>query len=102
MAAEMLDFRIAAATGRLSAADMLYSLLTCFMNRYSLAGRGKYTCKNGVCYDGKWRDDQRHGTGTCSYANGDVYEGRWFRNHKHGEGAYKFHNGNTYRGDWRR
>ena len=24
-------------------------------------GKGMYLCKNGVCYDGRWKDDMRHG-----------------------------------------
>jgi hypothetical protein len=53
-----------------------------------------YTCKSGVVYDGRWKDDARHGFGTCSYANGDVYKGKWKANQKHGDGSYLFHNGN--------
>lgn len=34
----------------------------------------------GEVYRGEWRDDRRHGRGTCTYADGSVFVGHWFRN----------------------
>ena len=31
----------------------------------------------GDAYEGQWKDDKEHGTGTYTYADGSKYEGQW-------------------------
>jgi hypothetical protein len=48
----------------------------------------KYADKS--CYDGQYKMDKRHGTGTYTYVNGDAYAGGWANGVKHGKGCYFF------------
>ena len=45
---------------------------------------------DGSVYDGEYKMDMRHGTGTYSYVNGDTYAGGWANGVKHGKGCYFF------------
>eukprot|EP00392_Amoebophrya_sp_AT5.2_P000958 g960.t1 len=51
-------------------------------------------------YIGKWKNDQRHGTGTAFYPHGECYTGDWQNGKRHGEGQMKYKDGGIYVGQW--
>jgi hypothetical protein len=50
------------------------------------------------CYEGEWKDDQRHGIGIYKFPDGSVYEGEWERNQPHGIGKLTYPDGSIYEG----
>jgi hypothetical protein len=40
-----------------------------------LNGAYNHTDEDGNTYDGKWKNNKRHGKGTLKFSNGDKYEG---------------------------
>jgi len=69
-------------------------------------GESEKICKkvevyeNGDSYDGEFKRNRKHGTGTYYYANGDKYSGKWKANRKHGRGIYTYADGSKYKGDF--
>ena len=51
-------------------------------------------------YAGSWKDDNRHGLGTCYYENGDIYYGNWENDMKEGWGQMQYADGTTYEGEF--
>lgn len=51
-------------------------------------------------YVGGWKDDQRHGRGTCFFRNGEFFQGAWDHGKMHGHGTLRYANGDLYIGDW--
>jgi len=54
-------------------------------------GKGTYTNpKEGVVYEGEWKNGLRHGHGILKYRNGSVYDGLWERGMKWGQGKMTY------------
>lgn len=51
-------------------------------------------------YVGGWRDDRRHGKGTCFFKNGEFFQGEWDGGMMHGQGQLRYENGDLYVGEW--
>lgn len=51
-------------------------------------GQGKYTWKDGRCYEGQYERDRKHGMGTYTWSDGRQYIGMWKDGRQHGEGRY--------------
>merc|ERR1712187_950571 len=51
-------------------------------------------------YVGGWKDDQRHGRGTCFFRNGEFYQGSWEHGKMHGHGTLRYSSGDLYIGEW--
>ena len=62
---------------------------------------GKYTARDGKCYNGQWQKHVREGFGTELIPNGEKYEGHWIANKKHGNGCIRFRNGKIREGEWK-
>ena len=43
----------------------------------NLFEKGQLILKNGVNFDGDWRDDKFSGVGIINFPNGDCYQGEW-------------------------
>ena len=52
------------------------------------AGAGMHHHTGVFKYKGDWREDKRHGKGTCFYADGAMYEGDWADDAHHGHGVW--------------
>jgi len=65
-------------------------------------GKGKYINeKEGVEYEGYWKNGLRHGEGTLKYNNGSVYIGEWEEGKKCGQGKMTYASKNYYEGEWK-
>jgi len=51
-------------------------------------------------YVGGWKDDRRHGKGTCFFKGGEYYQGIWDHGVMHGQGTLRYGNGDMYIGQW--
>lgn len=51
-------------------------------------------------YVGAWKDDRRHGKGTCFFKTGEFYQGSWEFGRMHGHGTMRYANGDLYIGEW--
>eukprot|EP00420_Gonyaulax_spinifera_P030891 CAMPEP_0197880474 /NCGR_PEP_ID=MMETSP1439-20131203/8270_1 /TAXON_ID=66791 /ORGANISM="Gonyaulax spinifera, Strain CCMP409" /LENGTH=391 /DNA_ID=CAMNT_0043500029 /DNA_START=51 /DNA_END=1226 /DNA_ORIENTATION=- len=51
-------------------------------------------------YVGGWKDDRRHGRGTCFFKNGEFFQGCWNHGQMHGQGTLRYENGDLYIGEW--
>lgn len=51
-------------------------------------------------YVGSWKDDRRHGRGTCYFKSGEYYQGSWDNGKMHGQGTLRYSNGDLYIGEW--
>lgn len=53
--------------------------------------------ESGHCYEGEWKDDQKHGKGkyTCKEFS---YDGEWVDGYMCGKGTYTYENGDKYVG----
>eukprot|EP00927_Polykrikos_kofoidii_P022508 TRINITY_DN20980_c0_g1_i1.p1 TRINITY_DN20980_c0_g1~~TRINITY_DN20980_c0_g1_i1.p1 ORF type:complete len:459 (+),score=82.14 TRINITY_DN20980_c0_g1_i1:198-1379(+) len=51
-------------------------------------------------YVGGWKDDHRHGRGTCFFKNGEFFQGSWDDGKMHGRGTLRYSNGDLYIGEW--
>lgn len=51
-------------------------------------------------YVGGWKDDKRHGRGTCFFSDGQFFQGDWTEGKMHGEGLLRYSNGDLYIGEW--
>lgn len=47
-------------------------------------------------YNGEWKDDKFHGTGTYKFLGGEQYVGGWVNGEKSGTGAYNYADGSSY------
>jgi hypothetical protein len=72
----------------------------------NMQGLGLMVYVNGDQYEGNWKDNKRHGTGTMKYYyDGNSYTGNWEDDKKHATkkreiGIMNFKNGNIYKGQW--
>ena len=67
---------------------------------YHGKGISKYP-DGSVEYEGEWKDDMRHGEGTCNFENGDIYKGEWRADNTHGKGIMNYTNQDIYDGEWK-
>jgi hypothetical protein len=51
-------------------------------------------------YVGGWKEDRRHGKGTCFFKGGEYFQGTWDRGMMHGQGTLRYANGDLYIGQW--
>eukprot|EP00931_Biecheleriopsis_adriatica_P080488 TRINITY_DN5382_c0_g1_i2.p1 TRINITY_DN5382_c0_g1~~TRINITY_DN5382_c0_g1_i2.p1 ORF type:complete len:404 (+),score=95.12 TRINITY_DN5382_c0_g1_i2:83-1213(+) len=51
-------------------------------------------------YVGGWKDDKRHGRGTCFFKDGQFFQGAWTQGKMHGQGTLRYSNGDLYIGEW--
>mmetsp|Transcript_94371 Transcript_94371/g.224788 ORF Transcript_94371/g.224788 Transcript_94371/m.224788 type:complete len:286 (-) Transcript_94371:41-898(-) len=51
-------------------------------------------------YVGGWKDDQRHGRGSCFFKEGNYYQGDWTEGKMDGQGMLRYSNGDLYIGEW--
>lgn len=42
------------------------------------SGKGIYTTKSGIRYEGEWQNNLRHGVGLLIFEDGSYYNGDWF------------------------
>ncbi len=63
-------------------------------------GSGTLITATGHRYEGETRDDRIHGRGTLIAADGSRYEGEWRDNKVNGRGTLTWANGNRYEGAW--
>ena len=66
---------------------------------------GKYTWDSesewrGDHYEGAWKDNIMHGSGTYTFANGNIYIGELINGKRHGQGTAIWSNGDKYEGNW--
>ena len=60
------------------------------------------TNSDGSKYDGEFKEDKRHGTGTLTDPDGSIiYNGEWEKGKMHGNGILTAPNGNTYNGSFK-
>lgn len=52
-------------------------------------------------YEGEFRENLRHGTGTYFLKDGSVYVGSWLNNVMSGHGVFTWPDGSVYDGDWK-
>ena len=72
-------------------------------------GHGIYLYKKGGHrYEGKWKENHKHGIGKMEYRKKGTYFGRLFsdpgyfqNSRRHGEGVFTYPNGDTYSGNWK-
>lgn len=62
---------------------------------------GPYMLKDGVVYEGQWKNGMRHGRGKAVWKDGSIYEGYWADDMANGKGRMIHKNGDIYEGDWR-
>ena len=53
-----------------------------------------------VKYQGGFKDNRRHGEGTCWYPSGEIYTGEWLNGKKHNKGTVIEPSGNKFVGTW--
>ena len=53
-------------------------------------GKGKYSWKDGSCYEGDWVNGKREGFGVYYYSSGDWYEGTFVDGGLHGDVIHYF------------
>lgn len=51
-------------------------------------------------YVGGWKEDRRHGKGTCFFKGGEYFQGTWDHGLMHGQGTLRYGNGDLYIGQW--
>mmetsp|Transcript_73615 Transcript_73615/g.157904 ORF Transcript_73615/g.157904 Transcript_73615/m.157904 type:complete len:386 (+) Transcript_73615:62-1219(+) len=51
-------------------------------------------------YVGGWKDDKRHGRGTCFFKQGEFFQGEWNHGLMAGQGTLRYANGDLYIGEW--
>lgn len=61
---------------------------------------GKTADKLRKLYVGSWKNDRRHGRGTCYFAKGEYFQGDWEQGKMHGQGRMRYSNGDLYLGGW--
>ncbi|KAL6054939.1 MORN repeat-containing protein 1 [Balamuthia mandrillaris] len=84
-----------------------------------LDGKGTMVWKNGDEYQGQWKRNQRHGSGSMTWwciPSGErkekkkkdeegrekqSYEGQWKKDQRHGHGKMMWSDGSKYFGEWR-
>nr|CCC91223.1 conserved hypothetical protein [Trypanosoma congolense IL3000] len=54
----------------------------------------------GLCYQGEWVGETRHGRGLMWYNNGDFYFGSFVKNMRHGAGNLRYADGSEYSGNF--
>lgn len=64
-------------------------------------GEGVAVLKNGVRYEGGFKDGKSHGQGTIIFPNGDRYTGMMADGRINGKGTYRYANGNKYVGSFK-
>jgi len=51
-------------------------------------------------YVGGWKDDKRHGRGTCFFKNGEFFQGYWDQGKMQGQGTLRYSSGDLYVGEF--
>jgi hypothetical protein len=59
-----------------------------------------HTWPNGDKYEGEWKANLRHGSGSDFFHNGDTYVGQYEHGMQEGQGQYKWANGTIYVGSF--
>jgi hypothetical protein len=68
----------------------------------TLCGQGMCVMFDGSCFEGQWKNNQRHGDGACSWLSGSQYCGQWVNDVRTGHGVFKWLNGDQYTGEFLR
>lgn len=64
-------------------------------------GSGRADGFGADVYEGMFKEDKRHGSGTMMYSSGDIYEGMWADDQKHGPGTFFYMSkGKRFDGVW--
>ena len=50
-------------------------------------------------YEGKWKNDKKHGRGVITWTDGSKYDGEWIEDKRCGVGIYHYPNGDWFCGD---
>ncbi|MFM1864159.1 MAG: hypothetical protein RLZ26_2681 [Pseudomonadota bacterium] len=66
-----------------------------------LHGSGTLTFPSGATYVGEFRDGWPNGFGTYTFPSGELYVGEYRNGQRHGQGTYFFASGATYVGEYR-
>jgi hypothetical protein len=64
-------------------------------------GTGTKTWTDGTQYAGSWNNGLKHGGGKLLSADGRKYDGQWSEGQRHGRGVQVFENKDRYFGQWR-
>jgi hypothetical protein len=64
-------------------------------------GRGKITYRNGMVYDGEWKNNKKDGKGILTNAIGATYIGDFKADRLEGKGVFKSEDG-EYKGEWKK
>ena len=56
--------------------------------------------KDGIRYEGEYKENQRNGWGTQKFANGTIYTGDYVKDEQNGVGSLVFPNGDKFEGCW--
>lgn len=54
---------------------------------------GSMQSDNGECYEGEWRENQKHGEGEYTWPNGSKYKGNYICDLREGQGTMTYANG---------
>merc|ERR1711957_30253 len=66
-----------------------------------MGGSGTYKSNEGVvAFEGQFKQDLMHGSGTYNYADGRKYSGRWYSGHMHGHATMSWPDGSQYIGGY--
>ena len=65
-------------------------------------GRDFFVWPNGDEYDGQWKNDRRHGSGTMRYSDGTEYVGDWVNDERTVDSKLNGPDSDTYDGQWKK
>ena len=82
------------------------SLYRGFVKNKTMNGKGRMSYKNGMVYQGEWKDGKAHGFGVLVDPNeNSIYEGEWANDYQDGHGTMKWNSVNEgeseYIGDFK-
>lgn len=84
-------------------ASTSFALPKCPTNTHTIwtECQGAFQASFGDTYDGEWKDNNYHGSGTLTYANGDKYVGSFAFGNPNGKGTKFYANGKIENGFWK-
>lgn len=59
-----------------------------FFGYFELGQKAWGRFEGQIRYQGGFKDNRRHGEGTCWYPTGEIYSGGWSHGRKHGRGSF--------------